>query len=176
MLDTNSMPTGYQGYQDPNLINQTFGYAGGLTKGGLRDEPITSPWQGARMMADALAGGMMRNRAGQIGQGNRNQDASGLMGAVPHLPGQPISQAPFSANPPPSGGLDTPPMAGTPPVPGLAGSVPSGAPGGPPGPPGGLTGGMQLPPLARMGGMGGGQPPDSMMQALMSQPPGMGVG
>lgn len=163
--DMNSTAQGYQGYQDPNLVNQTYGYAGELTKGGLRDKEITSPWQGVRMMADALSGGMMRNRAGQMGQGNRNLDASGVMGAA-QPPGGPAPQSPLSVNPPPSQpssspgsfGTPTPPvpkpapiMSPAPPIAGLGGSVPNAMPGGVP------------------------HAPVDPMQALMMQPPGQGM-
>lgn len=70
------------GYASPEQLASVQQYAALLSKGGMRDKEITSPWQGVRMMADALSGGMMRNQAGQMGQQNRNLDASGIMGAA----------------------------------------------------------------------------------------------
>ncbi len=77
------------GYATPEQLASVKQYADLLMKGGQRDQPITHPLQGVRMMADALGGGMMRNQMGQMGQGNRNLDASGLMGVVPNPPGGP---------------------------------------------------------------------------------------
>lgn len=140
------------GYMTPDQIAQMQQYSSDLTKGGMRDKEITSPWQGVRMMADALSGNIMRNRAGQQQQQNTRLlgDAqSGVEGSTfPPLgqsqlqPQQPITPTP-PVRPPPS-------MSGSP-VPGLQGSVPSGMPGGMP------------------------SAPVDPMQALMMQPPGQGM-
>lgn len=178
------------GYLPPDQVKQMYDYSQGLTKGGMRDDTITSPWQGARMMADALAGRSMRNQAGQAQAGNTfgagadlaNVQRPGAQSPIPGLaPGAPSGihdlgpQGSFGG-----GGTPTPPvkpimsppqMSASPPLPGLGGSVPSSMPGGVPGGPAGMVGGMQ-PPQPPMGG----QPPNPMMQALMSPPPGMGMG
>lgn len=163
------------GYMTPEQINQMYQYSGALTKGGMRDEEITSPWQGARMMADALAGRSMRNQAGAAQQQNSgllgNLQTQAAMQSQPGGPGPSMTPGtPPQMQPPPLQHPITPtppvrpppaPMSGAP-IPGLSGSVPSGMPGGMPGGPGGMVGGMQ-------------PPPNPMMQALMSQPPGQGM-
>lgn len=178
------MPPGYQGYQDPTKINQMYGYAGGLTKGGMRDEPITSPWQGVRMMSDALGGNLMRNQAGHLAQQNRNMDASGTMG-VAQPPGMPPSQSPGSF------GTPTPPQQMTHPTP-MPTPPPSPPPqmgSAPPVPSPGITGSgmpgqnMSSGVQPQMGGMGqnpgmpqmGGMGQNPMMSALFSPPPGGGM-
>jgi hypothetical protein len=189
------------GYVAPDLASQQYDYSKNLTAGGMRDKPISSPWQGVRMMADALSGGYARNQAGQQQAGN-TFGAGNDIASVPR-PGQPTSLAPPPSATPSPMGTPTPPqsipsptpspqMGGAPPVPGLGGSMPSAMPGGMPGGPGGMVGGMQPPnsmggmppmggmrPPGPMAGMQGGmmgQPPNPMMNALMTQPPGMGMG
>ncbi len=179
MLSPASAPGVPQGYIPPDQISQMYDYAGNLTKGGQRDAPISSPWQGARMMADALAGRSMRNQAGGAQAGNTfgagAQIAQTQGAGAPPSPPPPGSPPPMQGTPaPPSSIHPQPQMGGGSPVQGLGGSVPSGMPGGMPGGPGGMMGGMQPPPFSSMAGMGG-QPPNPMMQALMSQPPGQGM-
>lgn len=144
--DMNSTPPGYM---TPDQIKQMYAYSGDLTKGGMRDDTITSPWQGIRMMSDALAGRSMRNQAGGQQQqntrllGNAQTNVEGSTFPQIQPPQQPITPTP-PVRPPP-------PMNSAPPIRGLQGSVPSGMP----------------------GGMPGG--PIDPMQALMMQPPGQGM-
>lgn len=171
MLDMASTPPGYQ---TPQQVQQMYDQSAAYTKGGMRDSTITSPWQGARMMADALSGNVMRNRAGQSQMGNNTLDAQtrGMQSPSGMPQGQP-SMAPSQT--PGSFGTPTPPMP--PPPPQMGGGAPVPSPGitgsGMPGQP--MSAGIQ----PQMGGMGGnpgmpqgGQNP--MMSALMSKPPGMG--
>ncbi len=88
------------GYASPEQLASVQQYAALLSKGGMRDKEITSPWQGVRMMADALSGGIMRNQAGQMGQQNRNLDASGIMGAAQPPGGMAGLDQPPSQQPP----------------------------------------------------------------------------
>jgi len=53
------------GYATPDQLASVRQYADLLTKGGMRDQQITSPWQGVRMLADTLAGTHLRNQAAQ---------------------------------------------------------------------------------------------------------------
>ncbi len=77
-----SAPPPQSQYTMPDQLASQRQYADLLRKGATRDEPMTSPWQGARMMADALSGNIMSNRAGQQQMsnaarlGNVNTDAS----------------------------------------------------------------------------------------------------
>ncbi len=174
MLDNGSVPPGYV---DPQQIQQRLLYQHRLAQGATRDEPMTSPWQGARMMADALAMNRVGNQAGGAQQqnqrllGNVNTDAT--LQSQPPGAGTPTPPIRSPMPPPQAQSMapPPPPMTGAPPV-GMSGSIPAAQPGGPPSAPPGLTSGMQLPGLAGLGGMGGGQPPNPMMQALMTQPPG----
>lgn len=91
-----------QQYTTPDQLTSMQQYAHLLMRGGQRDQPITSPWQGARMMADALSGNVMRNRAGQQQMSNLGLDAQTrgmqtLPGSQPGPMGQPQASA---------GGLD----------------------------------------------------------------------
>lgn len=165
--DQGDYPTGYM---TPEQIAQMYQQSSALSKGGQRDDTITSPWQGARMMADALAGRSMRNQAGAAQQKNLNLDTTTRMMQPPPLsvppsatPGTPpqMQAPPVTPTPPVRPPPMNAPMGASPPVPGLQGSVPPSMPGGPPGAPPGMVGGMQ--------------PQNPMMAALMSQPPGMGM-
>ncbi len=148
--DLSSTPAGYM---TPAQIEQMYGYSGALTQGATRDKEITSPWQGVRMMADALAMNKMRGGAGQ----QQMQGIQDYTHRLEQAPGQPLpAMAPPPAPPQMQPSLPAqpirppPPMSGTP-VPGLQGSVPSGMPGGMPG------------------------APVDPMQALMMPPPGQGM-
>ncbi len=143
-----------QGYMTPAQVEQMYGYTGALQKGATRDDTITSPWQGLRMMADALSMNKMRSQAGQQQMGGINDYTHRLEQArnTPPQPSTPGSPPPTQmAPPPPPSTRPLAPMTGAP-IMGLQGSAPSATPGGVPG-----------------------APIDPMMQALMSQPPGQGM-
>lgn len=98
------------GYATPDQLSQVQQYANALMKGGQRDQPITSPWQGVRMMADTLSGNIMRNRMGQQQMANLGLDAQ-TRGVQPPPGSQPSAMAPHpmgQAGPPQAsaGGLD----------------------------------------------------------------------
>lgn len=183
MLDMASTPPGYQ---TPQQVQQMYDQSAAYTKGGMRDAPITSPWQGARMMADALSGNVMRNRAGQQQMGGLNSGASQQLGMA-QPPGAPQGQPSMAPSQTP-GSFSTPtPPASQPPIthPTPMPTPPLQMGGGSPVPSPGITGsGMPGQPMSagiqpQMGGMGGnpGMPQNGqnpMMSALMSKPPGMG--
>jgi hypothetical protein len=96
-----------EGYATPDQIAQAQQLSSLLMKGGHRDAPITSPWQGARMLADTLAGSNASNRAGaaQVQAGN----AAASQVVPPQVPNQPTPtqgapQAPPSGPTSPAGG------------------------------------------------------------------------
>jgi hypothetical protein len=151
------------GYMTPEQVEQMYGYGGRLTKGATRDETITSPWQGLRMMADALSMNKVKNQAGQQQMGGINDythrlepapntPPQGATAPPPPLPSVPSTPTPTQTAPIPAPPIRPPaPITGAP-VMGLQGSVPSAMPGGMPG-----------------------APIDPMMSALMTPPPGMGM-
>jgi GH24 family phage-related lysozyme (muramidase) len=63
-----------EGYATPDQISQAQQLSALLMKGGHRDAPITSPWQGARMLADTLAGQQQSQHAGQQEMASRQYD------------------------------------------------------------------------------------------------------
>src|ERR1700692_3302762 len=95
------------GYMTPEQIQQMYHYSGNLTAGGMRDKEITSPWQGVRMMADALAGRSMRNQAGQQQKGGINDYTQRLE----QSPGSPMGGGNIPSTPPPAQGTPTPPQS-----------------------------------------------------------------
>lgn len=163
--DQGDYPTGYM---TPDQIAQMYQQSSALSKGGQRDAEITSPWQGARMMADALAGRSMRNQAGAAQAQNtfgagRQTAAIQPPGGAPQAPMLPsIAPTPPSATPG-SFGTPTPPIPQPRPIMGTgspvanAGITGSGMPGAP------MSGGIPQ----QQGGI------NPMMAALMSQPPAM---
>ncbi len=80
------------GYATPEQLASVQQYANLLLKGGQRDQPITHPLQGLRMMADTLAGRHLQNQAGQ--QQAQNTFGAGAQVAGAQPPGAPQPQAP----------------------------------------------------------------------------------
>src|ERR1700692_3381679 len=76
------------GYATPDQLASVRQYADLLMKGGQRDQPITSPWQGVGMMADTLAGKSAMGQAGQQQMAgiqnytNRLEQAPGSTGSI----------------------------------------------------------------------------------------------
>jgi len=99
-----------QGYMTPDQIKQMQGYAADLTAGGMRDKEITSPWQGVRMLADALAGRSMRNQFGQAQQQGYNSAAGTV--ANQRAPGSFSQPVPYMNSPMGASASSVNPMMG----------------------------------------------------------------
>jgi hypothetical protein len=143
------------GYATQDQINQGYALGKNQTAAGHRDAPITSPWQGVRMMADTLSGA---NAMHQTGAAQTDPRFAGTGDVVPHtVPNQPPGSPPgmLGTPPPPTASLPPPPGAmagGPPPMSGGAPPMPQARPPGAPGMPM-QPGGMQAPPQQNMAGM-----------------------
>jgi hypothetical protein len=113
-----------EGYATQDQIGSANTLGQNLLKGGQRDDTITSPWQGVRMMADTLAGGNALQKAGgaQMNLNTRaaqdvtqhapaNSPMPPQPGTPPQMQPPPAQPAPISMGPPPTpmGQLPTPP-------------------------------------------------------------------
>jgi hypothetical protein len=143
-FDMSSTPAGYA---SPDQLAQANLLTQQVNKGAHRDAPITSPWQGARMMADALTGQKMMQHNSQQEMASRGYDnpqsLQGPGGASPQMPpGSPPGM--LGQQPPPNTAMPPPP----PPAPSpQAGGMPMPQPR-PPGAPG-----MGMQPPQNMAGM-----------------------
>jgi hypothetical protein len=84
-------------YATPDQLASVRQYADLLTKGGQRDQQITSPWQGVRMLADALSGNVLRNQAGQQQMQGYGSAADAVSSQAPGGSPQPQQQSDSSS-------------------------------------------------------------------------------
>jgi hypothetical protein len=145
------------GYATPDQLAQANMLTQQVNKGAHRDAPITSPWQGARMMADALTGQKMMQHNSQQEMASRGYDnpqsLQGPGGAPSQMPpGSPPGM--LGQQPPPNTAMPPPPPPSSPQAGGAAGGMPMPQPR-PPSAPGMpmQPGGMQAPPQTNMAGM-----------------------
>ena len=165
-IDPNNLSGVAEGYETPQQIQQRYEYAKALMGGATRDDTITSPWQGLRMLMDSYSAAKQREKAGQQEMFSRTEDQK----TTPRDPWADIDQGRASSLP---GIFQTPPN-----MPGTGVYSPTTAPQVPASPPV-----SPAPPQAPQApipyntpGMPGtgavaGLPQNNMVSALMTQPP-----